>query len=363
MAAVGQRRPPWSGVLLYIPADTTTYYPWRTRSTIDDDDEEVACGMESSKSSHRGPASSKKEQGRDVKAKRVGNHIVSLAMAVAASTIEGASAFNLPNAFFDIAGIFGLPPPSIASNVPVFANAVTRRLVDEETTRLLMTIADTGNGKYADVETQRRVLSIVRRLETLSPPSSTLLSDIDVARSTLDGDWSLRYTAPGEVDDDDCDDDDGDGDDDGVGGWVDVESSSFGDVESGITMRRFNGAGRVSGGGIPVDASNSVALQSFDVYKSRITNVISTGVGVVTVSGTYRRSDTVPLRAVVAFDTATIALDMGPTLDLSFLFDIRAMFKGTKEAGWLETTYVSDRVRIGRGNKGSLFVLTRDGDA
>ncbi len=119
----------------------------------------------------------------------------------------------------------------------------------------------------------------------------------------------------------------------------------------------------MSGGGIPVDASGTVAIQSFDVDESRVTNVISTGIGVVTVGGTYRRSANMPSRAVVAFDTVKIALGMvGMTLDLSFLLDVRALVKGTKESGWLETPYVSDRIRIGRGNKGSLFVLTRDRD-
>ena len=49
--------------------------------------------------------------------------------------------------------------------------------------------------------------------------------------------------------------------------------------------------------------------------------------------------------------------------DISFLFDIRGLIKGTKEAGWLETTYISKNMRIGRGNKGSMFILTRDRDA
>ena len=50
-------------------------------------------------------------------------------------------------------------------------------------------------------------------------------------------------------------------------------------------------------------------------------------------------------------------------LDLGFLFNLQALVAGTDENGWLETTYLSDRVRIGRGNKGSLFVLTRDLDS
>jgi hypothetical protein len=287
------------------------------------------------------------------------NAIVSFALL--ATTTGGAVAFNLPNAF-DFTNIFKLP--STIAN-PSIKNAATTTRVASAEEQLLSTIADTGNGKYADVETQRRVLSIVNRLETISPPNPSLLSDVEMARSILDGDWYLQYTAPSEVDDDD---------DDGAitktpEGAATIEGTSSSkeeeedDGESRITTRKFNGAGRVSGGGIPVDASNTVAVQSFDIDESRVTNVISTGIGMVTVGGTYRRSARAPLRAIVAFDTARIALNAGPTLDVSLLFDLRALFKGTKEAGWLETTYVSDRIRIGRGNKGSLFVLTRDRDS
>jgi len=36
-----------------------------------------------------------------------------------------------------------------------------------------------------------------------------------------------------------------------------------------------------------------------------------------------------------------------------------ALANGADDASWLETTYLSDKVRLGRGNKGSIFVLRR----
>lgn len=69
------------------------------------------------------------------------------------------------------------------------------------------------------------------------------------------------------------------------------------------------------------------------------------------------------MRAIAAFDFGKIETKLGVALDISGLFAIRALLKGTKESGWLETTYISENLRIGRGNKGSLFVLTRDRDA
>ena len=206
---------------------------------------------------------------------------------------------------------------------------------------LLQQISGTGNGKNADIETQARVLSLVRKLETSKQPSQSLLSDPKEAQ-ILDGDWFLQYTAPSDIDSVDADEK-----------WTATSE------EAKINTRKAGLQGAVSGGGIPVDASNNVAKQTFDLENQRVTNEIQTGLGLVVVGGPFRQSDTVPLRAIVGFDIAQV----GP-VDISFLFDIRAKLKGgSYDSGWVETTYVSDNIRIGRGNKGSLFILTRDRDA
>jgi hypothetical protein len=182
--------------------------------------------------------------------------------------------------------------------------------VNEEL-QLLRKISNTGNGKNANVETQASVLTIVRRLEIKAGPSPTLLSDAVannlVAKSLLDGEWFLQYTAPSEIDDVTI----------AQAPWEAIEGS---EGESNISTRKFKGAGKVSGGGIPVDASNTLALQTFDIDKLRVKNVITTGIGKVTVGGTFRQSTSVPLRAIIAFDTAKIELNLGPTIDISFLF-------------------------------------------
>jgi hypothetical protein len=240
--------------------------------------------------------------------------------------------FNLPNIF---------KPPAL--NLPKKTNNNAPKESD-----LLETISFTGNGKNADLETQTRVLKMVRSLETTYPTSPTLLSNAEEAK-ILDGDWYLQYTQPCELENVDDDDQ-----------WVPVSAS---EGESRIETRQFNAGGSVTAAGVTVDASGNIPKQSFDIEKSRVQNEIVTGIGQVTVAGTFRQSKAVPQRAVVAFDTAKIALNVGPTVDLSFLFAIRKALKGTGEAGWVETTYCSEEMRIGRGNKGSLFILTRDRDA
>ena len=59
----------------------------------------------------------------------------------------------------------------------------------------------------------------------------------------------MQYTAPSEIDDAELSDDDK---------WVAVDAK---EGSSDIETRQFKKAGSVSGGGIPVDASNSAALQ------------------------------------------------------------------------------------------------------
>lgn len=220
------------------------------------------------------------------------------------ASLRATCSFNLPNIF---------KPPSIPS-IQIESSA-------SKEAELLGAISFTANGKNADLESQKRVLKMVRSLETTYPSSSTLLSNPDEAK-ILDGDWYLQYTQPSELDTRTDDDD----------AWVPVSAS---EGESNIETRKFNAAGSVAATGITVDASKNIPKQSFDIANSRVQNEIMTGIGKVTVAGRFRMSSAVPQRAVVAFDTARIALNVGPTLDISFLFGIRAALKGTDEAGKL----------------------------
>jgi hypothetical protein len=122
--------------------------------------------------------------------------------------------------------------------------------------------------------------------------------------------------------------------------------------------------GSVRAGNLNVDTSNRVTTQTIDVANQIVLNNVEQDFGFVTVGGSFRVSDTVKTRAVVAFNRADIEFKSGFVLSLGFLFSIIAAFRGgIKDNGWLETTFLDEEIRIGRGNKGSLFVLTRDKDA
>ena len=216
---------------------------------------------------------------------------------------------------------------------------------------LLGAVSNTANGKEATPEKQAEVLQIVRSIETTKPPSPKLLSDPTMAKSLLDGVWYLQYTSPSQVGDDDAFPD----------SWK-PEYAKEG--ESNIETRQFQAQGSVSAAGIKVDTSNKVVQQIFDVEASRVANLVTLDWGTIQVSGGFRQSPNIENRAIVSFDSVLIRWgDNGPELNISFLFSILAVVRGTKDNGWLETTYIDDSLRIGRGNEGTMFVLTRDSNA
>lgn len=155
--------------------------------------------------------------------------------------------------------------------------------------------------------------------------------------------------------------------------WKPVDAT---EGEASIPTQAAGLQGAVSAQGIVVETANRVVTQTIATATTtssssssspRVTNNIQLNEWTnVTVGGTFRVSSSVPTRAVVSFDTADISTvrPIPWTLSLGWLFPILAMFRnGSRETGWLETTYIDDDMRIGRGNKGTLFVLTRAPDA
>lgn len=141
------------------------------------------------------------------------------------------------------------------------------------------------------------------------------------------------------------------------------------DAEKGSTKietRPFQAKGSVSAAGVVVDTSNKLVLQILDVTNRKVTNQVNFDWGKVVVSGTFRQSPTIANRAIVAFDTADISfsvpnVDQGFIVSLGWVFTVIAAFRnGNRDNGWLETTYVDSTLRLGCGNKGTMFILTRE---
>jgi hypothetical protein len=95
----------------------------------------------------------------------------------------------------------------------------------------------------------------------------------------------------------------------------------------------------------------------------RVLNDVALDWGKVVVSGGISQSSSVPTRALVKFDTAEISIKNGPSINIGGLFSLIRTVRGATEDGWLETTFINENMRIGRGNKGTMFVLTREVDA
>ena len=220
-------------------------------------------------------------------------------------------------------------------------------LVHSQKRQLLESVSGTNNGKSATPEQQAKVLSIVGQLESEFPAPSNILTDPSVSKALLDGAWYLQYTSPSSV-----------GDADAFPNAWKPQVADEGD--SKIPTTQFNAQGSITAAGVKVDTSNRVVQQFIDVDNKRIKNDIQLDWGRIQVAGTFRASDNVVNRAIVAFDTVKFDIDNGPTLNFGFLFGALAFFRKTGDNGWLETTYADDDIRIGRGNKGTMFVLTRD---
>lgn len=218
--------------------------------------------------------------------------------------------------------------------------------------QILQNIEPTSNGKTATKEQQITILQLVRQLELLSPPPTNLFQD-NTCVNNINGTWYLQYTSPSSININDdniptkIDDD-----------WMPIDAK---EGISNIETQPFNAKGTVSAAGIPVDAANKLVEQNINAFQRTVVNCIEFKWGTIIVSGTFKQSNTVPNRAIVAFDTAKIRIGKNDNIiiDLSFLFTVAAIIRQSNDNGWLETTYLDSSMRIGRGNKGTMFVLTK----
>jgi len=241
-------------------------------------------------------------------------------------------------------------PMPIPIPTPINALQLNAFVCFQQKNELLEAVSYTSKGKTASPEQQERVLKLVRRLETDFPPSPELLLNPKEAQ-VLDGTWYLQYTSPSTVGDVEESSD----------AWKPVAAN---EGDSNIETRQFEARGTVSAAGITVDTSNRPVKQIIDVEESRVLNDVALDWGRAQAGGKFRPSPNVPNRALVSFDTAKIDVDnIGLSLDLGFIFPLLSKLRGSKENGWLETTFVDKDLRIGRGNKGTMFVLTRDPEA
>lgn len=187
--------------------------------------------------------------------------------------------------------------------------------------------------------TMRDALDDFERLEAAAPSANNLLSS-EAGTKLLDGRWLLRSTIAAEVGGD--------------------ESLASGGVSNAVNAS-----------GIVVDASAArVPVQEIDVTAARVGNEIrfNAPLGselILRVAGGFEADPIVGRRALVNFDTLDVFLlfDGGNArriLRAGGLFSLvralrPALASGSDDQPWLDTTYISKRCRLGRGNKVSFF--------
>eukprot|EP00614_Pseudopedinella_elastica_P022643 CAMPEP_0172637802 /NCGR_PEP_ID=MMETSP1068-20121228/210762_1 /TAXON_ID=35684 /ORGANISM="Pseudopedinella elastica, Strain CCMP716" /LENGTH=211 /DNA_ID=CAMNT_0013450543 /DNA_START=306 /DNA_END=941 /DNA_ORIENTATION=+ len=188
-------------------------------------------------------------------------------------------------------------------------------------------------------ESKERVRHAFEKLESSLPTPENLLDTEQAA--LLDGSWDLLYTIAADV-----------------------------SPETGEDPTRGE-YGKVNAGGIRLSTTDEGAqtTQAFDLENGRISNTVTkpflTSRGtplfytMTKVSGPFSRSPVSGRRADVAFDTLEFGIGTY-RFTLDWFFPLLYTIKGPEETlSWLETTHLSDDLRLGRGNKGSIFILAR----
>ena len=230
---------------------------------------------------------------------------------------------------------------------------------------LLEAISNTDNGKSATSEQQKRVLELVQTLESLAPSSTQSILTNPKEATKIDGVWYLQYTSPSTMEEQD------DVVDQFPNAWKPINGKEG--ISRIDTQQVRNAKGSIQATGITVDTSNRMVQQIFNIETARVQNKIDLNWGRVEVEGNFRPSTTVPNRAIVGFDRANIFVKTPSfgndknnskntlLVDLSWIFNkVLPLFKGgSRDNGWVETTFIDEEIRIGRGNKGTLFVITR----
>jgi len=186
----------------------------------------------------------------------------------------------------------------------------------------------------ARTEDNRALLRSVEALEQFQPTDARLLET--AAGGLLEGTWRLVGT---------------------------IAAQGGEELETGGRRNVVNASG------FAVDASErNVPLQTIDLATNRIVNEVRLenvpflSHATVRVEGSFTADGR---RVVVDFDRLSLCDSGAVVLSNAWLFRLaRALrpklFTGdTENSAWLETTYLSDRLRVGRGNKGSCFLLER----
>jgi hypothetical protein len=147
--------------------------------------------------------------------------------------------------------------------------------------------------------------------------------------------------------------------------WINpLENQSYSNNPNSSEMGRFNPVlprnvqDRLEDLGVIQDNQGARSSQSIDLQKKRVRNVVSVSLPALdrraslTVDVRFQPNADDKRRVDVKFDSCRLLVQRSP-VDVTFPLGI---FGPT---GWLRTGYIDDTIRITRGHKGSVFILSR----
>ena len=188
---------------------------------------------------------------------------------------------------------------------------------------LLEAIAGKNRGLLANEIDNVRVLSAIQQLEDTNPTKQPL-----AAKDLLNGDWRLLYTTSK-----------------GILGLDRFPLFKMGQIYQCIRVSEAKVYNIAEIVGLPMlEGLVSVAATFEPVSESRV-NVV------------FERS-IIGLQRFLSYDTPAKLIQQIESgkkfLPLDFKID-----RG-EQKGWLDTTYLDEDMRVGRGNEGNVFVLTKE---
>ncbi|AFZ04392.1 PAP/fibrillin family protein [Calothrix sp. PCC 6303] len=191
-----------------------------------------------------------------------------------------------------------------------------------EKSALINAIASTNRGLIATETQKQSILAAIASLEDLNPTPRPL-----EARDRLNGDWRLLYTTSR--------------------GLLNLDRFPFlqlGQIYQCIRVNNNSVYNIAEIYGLPYLEGLVSVSAKFEPLSIRRVQV------------KFERS-IIALTRVVGYKTPTEFIQQIESGKKFMAFDFA--IKSNNQQGWLDITYIDDDLRIGRGNEGSVFVLTK----
>ncbi|KAL3684321.1 hypothetical protein R1sor_002343 [Riccia sorocarpa] len=188
---------------------------------------------------------------------------------------------------------------------------------------VMRSVSNTNRGKNTTYQQRRSILQQLEELESLNPTSDPVNSPL------FSGRWALLYTAP-----------------------VDEETADkYAGTEEGPFLARVKPA---SFGTVKQNRSVQVIDSAAGVAENIAYFTVLGAKGNLNIRGSVTPAPRKPEGAVrvnVTFESFVLTIGnwRSPSISLSWI----------KPQGWVDTTFLDDDMRIGRGDKGSIFVSSR----